>query len=285
MSPDKAAPPGVEAEQVGNERQDVTEVQERQGVTEAQVRREMLRMANDASRRRAWMGALVAVALALLLGFLAARFAFELVDVRSNAMADAARSGDVVLCVRSDAMERLARLGISERLGLGEVTKGSVALVRYRENGLSRQTLRRVIATGGDEVVVDGDGKVTVNGEALAEPYAAYRSGDESQEKKAASGGALVNPFESAGHPADEDLSQDRGFLEDGGDLEIDDVKYPLVVPEGTLFVLCDDRDNLLDSRSGRFGLVKEKDVLGLAFAILWPAYRAGRVQANAVAG
>lgn len=276
MSPDKAAPPGVEAEQVGNERQ---------GVTEDQVRRELLRMADDASHRRAWMGALVAVTLALLLGFLAARFAFDMVDVRSNAMADAARSGDVVLCVRSDAMQALTQSGISERLGFKGVTRGSVALVRYRYNGLSHQALRRVIATGGDEVVVDGDGRVTVNGEALAEPYAIYRSGDESQEKKATSGGALINPFESAGPPADEDLSQDRGFLENGGDLEIDDVKYPLIVPEGMLFVLCDDRDNLLDSRSGRFGLVKEKDVLGLAFATLWPAYRAGCVHTSAVAG
>ena len=56
----------------------------------------------------------------------------------------------------------------------------------------------------------------------------------------------------------------------------IDDMNYPLTVPEGSAFALCDDRNNRLDSRSSRFGLVKLADVRGEARAIIWPVYRAG---------
>ena len=53
-------------------------------------------------------------------------------------------------------------------------------------------------------------------------------------------------------------------------------MNYPLTVPDGAAFVLCDNRNNRLDSRSSRFGLVAEADIEGEARAILWPVYRAG---------
>ena len=56
---------------------------------------------------------------------------------------------------------------------------------------------------------------------------------------------------------------------------------YPLTVPEGAVFVLCDNRDNRLDSRSSRFGLVAEADIKGMARAIIWPVYRARLLDAG----
>ena len=228
-----------------------------QRVTEDQVRRELLRMEDQSFRKRVRAGALAALILALIVGVLAARFAFVLVDVRSDAMAATLKSGDVALCVKSGA-PLIARAP----------ERGSLALVGYSDSGMLRQAVRRVIALAGDEVSVDADGHVTVNGEALTEPYAVYRARESWLESEVTPGGALENPFAQAqARPASGEAHEREG---------VDDMDYPLTVPEGKLFVLCDGRDNLLDSRSSRFGLIGEADVKGLARAVIWPVYRVG---------
>ena len=205
-----------------------------QRVTEEQVRRELRRTGDRQAGRRAWIAAAVVLALAAALGAAAVKFQFALVDVRSDAMEGGLRSGDIVACVRAGApvLARPAR-------------RGDVALVRFTDNGLQRQALRRVIALAGDELSVDEDGRVTLNGQALEETYALYRSGNDWN-------GGVVVP---------------------GGPME-NDLEYPITVPESKLFVLCDNRENAMDSRSSRFGLVDEADIQGLARAIVWPVYR-----------
>lgn len=228
-------------------------------LTEAQVRRELARMDAQAARRRARIGTVVVMATALLAGMLAARFMFTLAGVKSDGMGDVLRSGDVALCVRADAPL------LAEAPG-----RGSLALVRYAENGMLRQTVRRVIALAGDEISVSEDGDVTLNGAPLDEPYASYRAQDDWTGGESLPGGALENPFsEAEPQPSIQAASAETAAL-------ADDLVYPITVPEGMAFVLCDNRDNVLDSRSSRFGLVAEADVLGLARAIIWPVYRVG---------
>ena len=122
---------------------------------------------------------------------------------------------------------------------------------------------------------MDEEGRVTVDGEALEEPYAAWRSQmDWSGDGEATLGGALENPF----------AEPDTVIVQDDAEeapLQADDMNYPFIVPEGQLFVLCDDRENVLDSRSSRFGLVKEADVLGLARLVIWPVHRAALLDAG----
>ena len=206
-------------------------------VTEAQVRRELLREADRAGRRRTRIGAAAVLAVALVVGVLASRFAASLVLVRTNAMGDALRSGDVALCLRAD-LPVPALCPSAER--------GALVLVRYSENGLRREAVRRIIGLPGDEVSVAADGRVTLNGESLDEPYARWRAVPEAAD-------AQAQP-----QPAETEL------------------EYPITVPEGRLFVLCDDREALLDSRIERFGTVREEDVLGWPLYVLWPAHRAG---------
>ncbi|MBR1821687.1 MAG: signal peptidase I [Clostridia bacterium] len=227
-------------------------------VTEAQVRRELIRMDQKASRRRGRIGTLVVLATALLAGALAAQFLFALADIRTSGMSDTLRGGDVVLCERMASPVRT-----------GQLERGALALVRYLDSGMQRQTVRRVIAVAGDVVSVERDGRVTVNGEALEEPYAAYRSESDWRGGEATPGGALENPFASP----EETVASAQS---DATPTQIDDLDYPITVPDGKLFVLCDNRENAVDSRSSRFGLVGEADVLGLARAIIWPIHRVG---------
>lgn len=229
-------------------------------VTEEQVRRELLRLDRQAGRKRSRIGAIVALALALAVGALAARFALCLVCVRSDGMSGALLGGDVALCVRSSA-PAIARAP----------RRGDIALVRYLDNGMQRQALRRVVALAGDEVSVESDGRVTLNGEALEEPYASYRAQADWSDGDAAPGGALGNPFVTREEAAAASAAQAETQPS-----QVDDLNYPLTVPEGSLFVLCDNRENAMDSRTSRFGLVPEAEVLGLARAVIWPAYRVG---------
>jgi len=242
--------------------------QDSKRITEAQVRREFRRIDRRTANRRARIGAAMILALALLAGGVAMRFLFIALDVRSDGMSGALLSGDVVLCVRSDAPYLQSAPG-----------RGALALVRYSDSGIRRLAVRRVIALGGDEVDVDSDGRVSVNGQALEEPYVTYCYEADQVVSQVTPGGALENPFADPDAPAP--VRDDLYAVAEG----TDDMVYPLTVPDGTAFVLCDNRNNRLDSRSSRFGLVKDADIRGVARAIIWPVYRAGLLEVAPAVG
>ncbi len=47
--------------------------------------------------------------------------------------------------------------------------------------------------------------------------------------------------------------------------------RFPITVPEGRIFVMGDNRNGSLDSRSAKVGLIDERYVLGKALFRLWP--------------
>lgn len=104
----------------------------------------------------------------------------------------------------------------------------------------TKDLIKRVIGIPGDRIVIDAldSGKVTVNGEQIAEPYLQ-------------SGMTTTNSGPNACTEA-----------------------TPCVVPDHHLWVMGDNRINSRDSRF--LGYISEDQVVGRAFALVWPFNRFG---------
>ena len=109
--------------------------------------------------------------------------------------------------------------------------QGDVVVLTKEFDAADGPIVKRVIATGGQHVVIDYDaGTVTVDGVALDEPY-------------------INEPME---RPMGESISD-------------------VVVPEGSIFVMGDNRNHSSDSRDVTLGTVDERYVLGRAVWVLLP--------------
>lgn len=67
------------------------------------------------------------------------------------------------------------------------------------------------------------------------------------------------------------DLSEPYALYSDSG---VNDMLYPLDVPEHAWFVLGDNRGNSVDSRSSILGLIGDDQLLGKVFIRVWPLSR-----------
>ncbi|MFB7591489.1 signal peptidase I [Streptomyces sp. NPDC056169] len=142
--------------------------------------------------------------------------------------------------VPSDSMTPTIAVGsrvLAERIDGDEVRRGDIVVFTDALWG-SSPMVKRVVAVGGDTVACcDRDGRLTVNGQAVHEPY--LRPGP-------------------------------------GGTVVASGQEFSVTVPEGNLFLLGDDRHTSLDSRShledvGQ-GTVPRSAVVGRVDAVAWPA-------------
>lgn len=130
-------------------------------------------------------------------------------------------------------------LGQKVTLRMGqEVKAGDIVIFRNPDTTSDHGILvKRVIATGGQTVDLQ-NGQVYVDGESLDEPYAAGQS-----------------------YPLD---MQAPGMT----------VSFPYTVPEGSVWLMGDNRENSADSRY--FGAVPTENLIAVAFFRYWPLNRIG---------
>ena len=105
-------------------------------------------------------------------------------------------------------------------------------------NGYGKPLVKRVIGVGGDTIDIDPDLGIV------------YRNGE-----------PLAEPY-----------------TRDGVTLGTGDTVFPITVPEGTLFLMGDNRQNSTDSRSSRVGCVDERDILGKVLLRIFPLNKFGRI-------
>ncbi|MDD6033562.1 MAG: signal peptidase I [Oscillospiraceae bacterium] len=73
-------------------------------------------------------------------------------------------------------------------------------------------------------------------------------------------------------------LILDEPYLEESGPLDPGSLTFPLTVPEGCVFLLGDNREVSVDSRSGMVGMIDEKEIKGRVLLRFWPLNRLGGV-------
>ena len=157
-----------------------------------------------------WLDSLVYAFLTILIIF---TFCFRIVGVSGESMKPTLQDGDW-LAVRA----------INTKIERGDI------VVITQPNSLNEPLIKRVIALGGDEVNIDFvEGKVSVNGEVLNEPY-------------------IYEPTN-----------------------RMSNVAFPVTVPKGCVFVMGDNRNNSLDSRSKTVGFIDTRYILGVAEFRFYP--------------
>lgn len=231
-------------------------------VNEAQVKREIRRTARQGGRSRLLRGLLILCCVAACFGMQLKWAVLGVVVLRGDGMTPVLRGGEVVLYAHSLPVPGAAIL---------KPRVGELVLVSGSDGHSHRRVVRRVVALAGDEVSVDARGRVTVNGEELDEPYAAYRTEIEAKAKR--TGESLIpNPFALDREEEEEEEEEPEEERQETETRE--QIEFPVRVPEGKVFVLADDRDALDDSRSKAFGMINEADVLGMPCVVLWPVDR-----------
>jgi len=81
-----------------------------------------------------------------------------------------------VLTITGDSMGETLRQGeLVAALRGAEIERGDIAALQY---GANKILIKRVIAGPGDEIMVQEDGKVLINGTELQEPYVTHAGGE-----------------------------------------------------------------------------------------------------------
>ncbi len=127
--------------------------------------------------------------------------------------------------------ERLIVNKLTYRFGNPE--RGEVLVFHATKD---KDYIKRVIALPGEKVRVEGD-QVYVNGQLLDEPYL-KQALDEAAKQGI--------PYNTRNYPEQ-------------------------TVPEGSIFVMGDNRSNSSDSRDSTVGFVKYEQIVGRADLIFWP--------------
>ena len=129
---------------------------------------------------------------------------------------------------------------VVQTLGYTPAQGDVVVLTKYFAN-VRGPIVKRVIAVGGQTVDIDYDaGTVTVDGVKLSEPY-------------------IKEPMQQ---PFDSRMGNEH-----------------VVVPEGSVFVMGDNRNNSSDSRFLELGTVDERYVIGRAFFVALPFGHLGMIE------
>ncbi|RFA28349.1 signal peptidase I [Alkalilimnicola ehrlichii] len=186
-------------------------------------------------------------------------FVVEPFRIPSGSMVPTLLTGDFILVNKFSYGIRLPVI-YTKLVPVGEPQRGDVAVFRYPENP-AQDYIKRVIGLPGDRISYRNK-QLFVNGEPIPQvnlgPYVGPEGGP----------GALLHKEEVAGDSYTILIHPQLAFWQD----------YDYRVPEGTYYVLGDNRDQSSDSRS--WGPVPEENLVGRAF-IVWMSWDPARNRIN----
>ena len=121
----------------------------------------------------------------------------------------------------------------------------------------------------GDKLIVWGAGYEPQRGDVvIVDSYTAY--GKPLVKRVIAKGGDTISIDYASGTVTINGEVLDEDYIAEPTYLGYD-VEFPYTVPEGTVFVMGDNRNNSLDSRSSYVGCIDERDILGKVLVCFLP--------------
>ncbi len=175
-------------------------------------------------------------------------FLVQAFQIPSESMEDTLLIGDYLL-VDKVHFGDVGRWG--HVLPYTQIHRGDVVVFHYPVRP-EQHFVKRVLGVPGDHLRISGN-RLFVNGVALSEPYALYKSADEDGYRHNFPNTNFVAPGVEAHW-----WLQMRGLVRDG----------ELLVPPGQYFALGDNRDESLDSRY--WGFVPRENIIGRPLVIYW---------------
>jgi signal peptidase I len=176
-----------------------------------------------------------AVVVAFLIALVIRTFVIQAFKIPSGSMIPTLLVGDHILVNKfllgTPVDIPFTNITLFKMPGLRKPRRGDIIVFKYPEDP-KRDFIKRVVGVGGD-VVMSKDKAVYVNGRKLVEPYAQH---------------------------VDEDIKP--------GQFDRRDNFGPVVVPQGSVFVMGDNRDQSYDSRF--WGFVDGSEIKGNAVIIYW---------------
>jgi signal peptidase I len=169
-----------------------------------------------------------AIVIAILIAAFIRTFVVQAFKIPSGSMKPTLEIGDHILVNKFSYGVKIPYLRTTI-IPIGQPQRGDIAVFIYPEDK-TKDFIKRVIAVGGDTVEIRSK-KVFINGAPMEDPHGVHV----------------------------EDIIYPKA-------LQRRDNLGPIKVPEGTLFVMGDNRDQSYDSRF--WGFVKLEDVIGKAFII-----------------
>jgi signal peptidase I len=169
-----------------------------------------------------------AIIIAILIAAFIRTFVVQAFKIPSGSMKPTLEIGDHILVNKFSYGVKLPYLR-NTIIPIGQPQRGDIAVFIYPEDK-TKDFIKRVIAVGGDTVEIRNK-KILLNGAPMQDPFGVHV----------------------------EDVIYPKA-------LQRRDNLGPIKVPEGTIFVMGDNRDQSYDSRF--WGFVKLEDVIGKAFII-----------------
>ncbi len=176
-----------------------------------------------------------AVVIAFVIALVIRTFVIQAFKIPSGSMIPTLQIGDHILVNKfllgTPVDIPFTSINLFDMPGLRKPGKGDIIVFKYPQDP-QRDFIKRVVGVGGD-IVEARDKEVFVNGRKLVEPYVQHADSDIK--------------------PRDVDRRDNFG---------------PVLVPEGSVFVMGDNRDQSYDSRF--WGFVDVKQIKGKAIIIYW---------------
>ncbi len=135
------------------------------------------------------------------------------------------------------------------------------------------------------DTLVDGDYILLLNnfldgepeyGDIIVASKSTYKDGEPIIKRVIATEGQVVDINYVTGEVTVDGVVLDEPYIHSATVQIVNPQTFPLTVPEGCLFVMGDNRERSLDSRSTTIGLIDRREVVGTALFLIFPGNDGG---------